>query len=256
MMLPFKGKRYGQKYDEFSYKENVIIVGGKHRGRAAFVIGETTWKVHVCFPNGSISTLDKCDVQGGAGDDGGTVSDRTTPTAEAVEVVPPSAAVLKTEPGVSEHVGLETDTRCALRLLMVCFERQGINPTSTDAYKLFCDFAEEYNKNLLYILVVVYVISLLYYLYYIIVKKMKSEVEKKHSSLCISYKGCLSPLFLFLTFGSCFFKYFKYSDTDIPCVTCSFSIISDALSFLCSLVPMVSQLARALIICCKYVHLP
>ena len=158
MMLPFKGKRYAQKYDEFFYKENVKIVGGKHRGRTAIVIGETTWKVHVCFPNGSISTLDKCDVQGGAGDDGGTVSDRTTATAEAVEVVPPSAAVPKTEPGVSEHVklahrgglaGLEIDTICALRLLMVCFERQGINPTSTDAYKVFRDFAEEYNKNLL-----------------------------------------------------------------------------------------------------------
>ena len=52
-------------------------------------LGKHTWKFHVCFPNGSISTLEKCDVQG-AGDDGGTVSDRTAATAEAVEVVPPS----------------------------------------------------------------------------------------------------------------------------------------------------------------------
>ena len=57
-------------------------MGGKHRGRNAIVIGETTWKVHVCFLNGSIFTLDKCDVQG-AGNDGETVSDRTTARAEA-----------------------------------------------------------------------------------------------------------------------------------------------------------------------------
>ena len=63
----------------------------------------------------------------------------------------------KIDPRISEHVdltnrgglgGLEKDTVCVLRILMVCFERQGVNPTSTDAYKMFCDFAEKYSKNI------------------------------------------------------------------------------------------------------------
>lgn len=42
---------------------------------------------------------------------------------------------------------LATDTMCALRLLMGCFDRQGIDPTSTDAYKVFRDFAAEHKEN-------------------------------------------------------------------------------------------------------------
>ena len=161
MMLVFKDKNFSQKFNEFSYKVNINIIGGKHGGRTMIIIGETTWKVNVCFPDGSISTLEKCDLQG----DGnrGTVVERTAATTENVEVVSPNFQKSRLvhapniDPEISERVnltnrgglgGLETDTLCALCLLMVSFERKGISPTSTDAYKVFQDFAENHSKKL------------------------------------------------------------------------------------------------------------
>ena len=164
MMRVFKGRWYAQKYDEFKYKEEVTIVGGKHNGTSAFVIGETPLKVHVCLPSGSTSTLFKSDVRGRKK----LLADAETSQVEVSKTVDDEYSwatgrstkksfdfSLKTN--VKTEVkgdidlfkrggldGLETDTVCALRLLMVCFERQGINPTSSDAYKLFRDFAEEY----------------------------------------------------------------------------------------------------------------
>lgn len=166
MMRVFKDKRYAQKYKEFSYKEDVDVTAGKHGGKNAFVVGETEWKVHVYFPSGRVATLDKCDVCGDhkrALDRASTKVARSTTHAEIVEIIDDTVKTVntvKTEPSLYSSStardltskgglvdSIETDTECALRLLMVCFERQGISPTSTDAYKIFRDFAEAYSTD-------------------------------------------------------------------------------------------------------------
>ena len=139
MIRVFKGSRYAQKYEEFKYREEVTIISGKHNGTSAFVIGETPLKMHVCFPSGITSTLYKCDVR--------SMKKLLTDTSAVAEVVDDVKHDVKHDVDlfkIDGLDGLETDTVCALRLLMVCFERQGIKPTSNDAYKLFRDFAEEY----------------------------------------------------------------------------------------------------------------
>ena len=166
MMRVFKDKRYAQKYKEFSYKEDVDITAGKYGGKTGFVVGETDWKVHVCFPNGRVVTLDKCDVCGDhkrALDCASTQVARSTTHAEIVEIVDNTAKTVNTvrserslysastardltsKGGLVE--GVQTDTECALRLLMVCFERQRISPTSAAAEKIFRDFAEAYSSE-------------------------------------------------------------------------------------------------------------
>ena len=159
-MRVFKGRRYAQKYDQFTYKEEVKIVAGKHSGVSAFVIGETPHKVHVCLPSGNTSTLYKADVRGLADKEAYEdltkpptvdISDEEITWASTRTKDTRSALVGAKTTGVKAHQlsnrgglvqGLETDTACALRLVMVSFERQGIVRNSSDAYKLFRDFAK------------------------------------------------------------------------------------------------------------------
>ena len=121
----------------------------------------------MCIPNGRVPTIDKCDVCGDhkrALDCASTKVARSTTHAEIVKTINDTAKTVntvKTEPspyttgstaryltnrgGIVD--GIKTNTKCALSLLMVCFERQGISPTSTDAYKIFRDFVKAYSSE-------------------------------------------------------------------------------------------------------------
>ena len=87
---------------------------------------------------------------------------RSTTHAEIVKIVNDTANTVntvKTEPYTTGSTvrdltnrgrlvdGIKTDTECALHLLMACFERQGISPTSTYAYEIFRDFTEVYSSE-------------------------------------------------------------------------------------------------------------
>lgn len=106
----------------------------------------------MCLPSGSVSSLDKSAVFGRrkAAKSSATAVSTTVSVVEVLTEDIGFKTDVKQERNLCKRDGmdgLETDTVCALRLLMVCFEKQGIAPTSIDAYKLFRNFAEEYYND-------------------------------------------------------------------------------------------------------------
>ena len=123
------GRNYSQNYTKFHLNQRVQVTHGTHRGCTGKVVGETLKRVHVFIPEKrKISTLEKSFVE----------SEKIGPNEEKEEM-----QKVKNEPNE-----VHEETKCALRLLMGCLERQGIDPSSHVALDIFVNYTEEYKDKM------------------------------------------------------------------------------------------------------------